>query len=230
MSGYATAASFGVADDGTIGFAEMLFNARRIVAAIEVPLIADADTGYDDPAETMRQYARAGVSGIQLEDQAWPKKCGHMEDKRLVSADEMCERLAAAVAARTEDGPVIIARTDALAVDGFEAALNRARRYAEAGADILFVEAPVSREQLEAIPQRLPKRPQIYNAAPKTPSIPARELEQLGYAIAIYPGVLFTAAMMAAPPALTALRETGVQENLEEWRQRFAEWNAFLSR
>lgn len=228
MSGYATAASFGVPDNGTVGFDEMLFNATRIARAISIPLLADADTGYDDPAETARRYESAGVAGIQIEDQVWPKKCGHMEGKRLVSTDEMCKRLSAAVTARQKDGIVIVARTDAIAVEGFDAAIDRARRYAEAGADMLFVEAPVSREQLKAIPKRAPELPHLYNAAPKTPSIGAGELEQLGYRVAIYPGISFVANMLATGTALKALRDTGEQSNLEEWRRRFEQWNAFL--
>lgn len=230
MSGYATAASFGVPDNGTVGFTEMLANAGHIAEAIAVPLIADADTGYDDPAETVRQFAAAGVSGIQLEDQVWPKKCGHMEGKILVSTEEMRERLAAAVAVRDDEGIVIIARTDAIAVEGFEAALERARQYADTGADMLFIEAPVSREQLEAIPKRLPELPHVFNAAPKTPSLPADALGGLGYRLAIYPGIAFTATMLGTRSALDALRTTGEQSNLEEWRRHFDEWNAFLSR
>jgi 2-methylisocitrate lyase-like PEP mutase family enzyme len=229
MSGYATAASFGVTDTGIIGFPEMLANAARIAEAIAIPLIADADTGYDDPAETTRRYEVAGVAAIQLEDQAWPKKCGHMDGKLLVSAQEMCERIRAAVNARSADGIVVIARTDAIAVEGVEAAIARAELYAEAGADVLFVEAPVSIEQLEAVPKRLPRVPQLYNAAPRTPSLPAIELERLGYKIAIYPGLAFAANFLATRAALDDLRRTGEQANLEEWRQNFAAWNGFLS-
>ena len=228
MSGYGTAAAHGHADVGILGLEEMSANAARIAAAVAVPVIADADTGYDDAGETMRRYVEAGVAGIQLEDQAWPKKCGHMEGKVLVSTGEMVQRIRSAVAARGDAGTVIVARTDAIAVEGFAAALERAAAYADAGADLLFIEAPETREQVEAIPRELPRLPHIYNIAPKSPSIPLDELEQLGYALAIYPGVCFTATMIACRDALSDLAVSGIQKNLGTWKDRFADWNRFL--
>ncbi len=228
MTGYGTAAAHGHADVGILGLDEMSANAARIAAAVSVPVIADADTGYEDAGETMRRYIDAGVAGIQLEDQAWPKKCGHMEGKVLVPAAEMVQRIQSAVVARGEAGTVIVARTDAIAVEGFAAALERAAAYADAGADLLFIEAPETREQVEAIPRELPGLPHVYNIAPKSPSIPLDELEQLGYALAIYPGICFAATMIACRDALDALHASGQQENLLPWKENFAKWNRFL--
>ena len=228
MSGYGTAAGYGVTDTGVIGLPEMLANATRMARATDIPLIADADTGYADPAETTRLYESAGVAAIQIEDQVWPKKCGHMPGKAVVDAETMCDRIRSAASARQSGGILIIARTDAIAVEGLEAALERAERYAAAGADILFVEAPESLEQLQDIPRRLPGIPHLYNAAPRTPYVRPDDLAAFGYAIAIYPGIAFTATMLAARSALEELRTDGTQSNLETWRAHFEEWNAFL--
>src|SRR6187455_108569 len=152
MTGFGTTASLiGRPDIGLLSGAEMVDNARRIVSAVDVPVIADADTGYGNAinvVRTVQLYEQAGVAGIQLEDQVMPKKCGHMSGKALIGADEMVGKLQAAVAARTDPDLVIIARTDAVAVQGLDAAIQRARAFAEAGADLLFVEAPTSEEDI----------------------------------------------------------------------------------
>ncbi len=230
MSGYGTAATYGVSDTGIIGFPEMLGNAARIARAITVPLIADADTGYDDPEETTRADEAVGVAGIQLEDQTWPKKCGHMEGKTVVPVEVMEERISAALRGRSAEGIVIVARTDAIAVEGFDAAIERAARYADAGADVLFIEAPETLEQVEEIPKRITAKPLFYNVAPKSPALPVDALERLGYSLAIYPGIAFAATMLGVEAALVDLMRTGNQDNLTEWATRFGEWNAFLSR
>lgn len=231
MTGYGTAASYGLPDEGLIGRDEMLHNATRIVQAVDVPVIADADTGYGNPVEvarTVAEYESAGVQAIQLEDQTWPKRCGHMEGKSLVSTNEMVEKLRAACEARSSEDTLIIARTDAIAVEGFDAALERASVYAEVGADILFVEAPENREQLQEIPGALPQRPHLVNLAPRTPSCNANELQAMGYSLAIFPGVCFMAQLQASRAALQSLREMGIQDNLSQWSNEFKKINTFL--
>ncbi len=233
MTGYGTAAAWGYPDRGLLSATEMEDNARRIAEAISIPLIADADTGYGDAlnvARTVRGYEAAGVAAIQLEDQAWPKRCGHMEGKRVVSIEEMVLRIRAAVDARTNEDFLIIARTDAIAVEDFERAIDRAQAYADAGADILFVEAPVDRDQVAEIPRRLAGRTLLLNVAPKTPELKAEEIEALGYALAIYPGLCFMAAWEACRRELETLKSTGMQANLAAWTEEFGEINAFLEK
>src|SRR5437868_5473671 len=158
MTGFGSAASLlGRPDVGLLGMSEMVANARRIVDAVDVPVIADADTGYGNPINVIRtvhEYEQAGVAAIHLEDQLAPKKCGHMEGKQLVPSDEMVAKVRAAVDARRSD-LVIIARTDARAVEGLEGALQRARRYRDAGADVIFFEAPQSEAEIETVAAEL---------------------------------------------------------------------------
>lgn len=232
MTGYGTAASWGLPDRGLLNATDMEANARRIAEALSIPLIADADTGYGDVhnvARTVRGFEAAGVAAIQLEDQDWPKRCGHMQGKRVVSTDEMVLRVRAAVDARRDEAFLVIARTDAIAVEGFEAAIARAQAYAEAGADLLFVEAPVDREQVAEIPKRLSGRRLLLNMAPRTPLLSTKEIEAMGYHLAIYPGLCFMAAWEAMREELHELRETGSSPNLERWTREFGMINEFLS-
>ncbi len=214
MTGAGTTASrLGMPDVGLLGVTEMADNAGRIAEAAGLPLIADADTGYGGPINvrrTVRCYERAGVAGVHMEDQDWPKRCGHLAGKTLIPAEEMCAKVRAAVDARSDPDFIVIARTDAIAVEGFEAALDRAKAYEEAGADVLFVEAPTTMEEVEAIPRAF-ARPTLYNMAMsgKTPVLPASEIEALGFGVVIYPGLSLSAAIPAIRRALAELRETG---------------------
>src|ERR671937_1599063 len=159
MTGFGTAASvLGRPDVGLLGMSEMVDNARRIVEAVDVPVIADANTGYGNPINvirTVQEYERAGVAAIHIEDQLAPKKCGHMEGKQLIPCQEMVQKIRAAVAARRSPDFLLIARTDARAVEGLDATLARARAYREAGADVLFVEAPQTVDELRTVAQAL---------------------------------------------------------------------------
>ena len=214
MTGAGTTASrLGMPDVGLLGVTEMADNAGRIADAAGLPLIADADTGYGGPINvrrTVRCYERAGVAGVHMEDQDWPKRCGHLAGKTLIPAEEMCAKVRAAVDARSDPDFIVIARTDAIAVEGFESALDRAKAYEEAGADVLFVEAPTTMEEIEAIPRAF-ARPTLYNMAMsgKTPVLPASEIEALGFGVVIYPGLSLSAAIPAIRRALAELRETG---------------------
>ncbi len=182
----------GVPDLGLLSFTEMLDQAGRIADAVELPLIADADTGYGNAmnvARTIRAYERAGVSACHIEDQQMPKRCGHFDEKKVVPLEEMTSKIKAALDARTDPDFVIIARTDARTVEGLEAALERANAYAETGADMIFVESPLSEEELGVIGQTV-KAPLLANMVEsgKTPVLPAERLQALGFSVVIHPG------------------------------------------
>jgi 2-methylisocitrate lyase-like PEP mutase family enzyme len=212
MTGAGTAATLGYPDYGLITMSEMVENAGRIATAVGVPVIADADTGYGNElnvVRTVREYEKRGVAGIHIEDQGFPKRCGHLDDKVIVPLDEYLPKIRAAAAAKRDPDFLIIARTDARAGLGFEEAVRRANAALEAGADMAFVEAPQTLEEVAAVP-RLVKGPCLLNIvhAGKTPDLPLDEAERLGYKLAIVPGLLFKAAMVACDTALAALRDT----------------------
>ncbi|MGW0173557.1 isocitrate lyase/PEP mutase family protein [Rhodococcus sp. NPDC003322] len=200
MTGFGTAASMiGRPDVGLLTATEMADNARRMAAAIDLPLIADADTGYGNPLNvirTVREYENAGVAAIQLEDQVAPKRCGHMAGKAVVSTSEMVAKLEAATAARTDPDFLIVARTDAAAVEGLDAAIDRAQRYADAGADLLFVEAPNSVDEVHQVATRLKGHRLVFNwvEGGRTPPLPLDTLTELGFALVLFPiGALLAA-------------------------------------
>ena len=167
LTGFGASASLlGRPDVGLLSFDEMAGHARRLVQAVGVPVIADADDGYGNPLNvmrTVREYEAAGVAALHIEDQVAPKRCGHMEGKEVIAASEMVEKVRAAVEARRSPDLVIIARTDARAVEGLDAALERARRYRDAGADMLFVEAPESEDEVAAVAGAFPDTPLLFN-------------------------------------------------------------------
>lgn len=205
--------ALGAPDMGVISFAEVLERAMRIADSVDIPLICDADTGYGGPINlirTVRDLERAGVSGIQIEDQAWPKKCGHEPGRKVVDTDEMVGRIKAAVDARHDDDLVIIARTDARTTEGIERAIERAQRYHEAGADVLFVESPESEAEMRLINQSL-TAPTLANMVEggRTPVLPATELEGIGYALAIYPNSLTRMIANQGASMLNTLKQTG---------------------
>ena len=208
-----TAVRLGMPDVGLLTMDEMVDNASRIAEASGLPLIADADTGYGGPLNvmrTIRAYERAGVAGVHIEDQQLPKRCGHLAGMTLVPAGEMAAKIRAAVDAREDPDFVLIARTDAIAVEGFEAAIERGKLYEDAGADVIFVEAPRTREQLAAIPPAFGV-PALLNigASGKTPMLDAEEAKELGFRLAIYPNFLILAAIPAVRRALRELKEKG---------------------
>ncbi|MEX2643424.1 MAG: isocitrate lyase/PEP mutase family protein [Acetobacterales bacterium] len=214
MTGSGTSSvRLGMADVGLITMTEMVDNAQRIAESSELPVIADADTGYGGPINvhrTVRAYERAGVAAIHIEDQQWPKRCGHFSGKLLVDADEMANKIKAAVDARLDDDFAIIARTDAYSVEGFESALERGEKYVEAGADIIFVEELRSVEEMEEVIRRF-SVPALFNmgGSGKTPFLGVDEIEKLGFKIAIYPNFIMRAAIHAAQELLRNFRKTG---------------------
>ncbi len=222
MTGFGTSLTrLGMPDVGLLTASEMIDNAGRIVDASGLPVIADADTGYGNPINTrrtIRDYEKAGVAGVHLEDQAWPKRCGHLAGKRVIPTAEMVAKIKATCDARRDKDFVIITRTDAIAIEGMEAALERGERYREAGADVLFIEAPVGREQVEVVAKRFKGVPLLYNmaASGKTPDLPADELGRLGFKLAIYPNWLILAAIPAMQNLLRELKRTGSIAHLRD--------------
>lgn len=205
-----SASGFGLPDIGLVTQTEMVERARMIVRCLgDVPVIADADTGYGAPINvirTVQEYEAAGVAAIQLEDQAFPKKCGHLPDKELVSTEDFERTLHAALDARTDDGMLVVARTDARAPLGLDAAIERANRYSAAGADVIFVEAPQSIEEIERIAAEV-KAPLLLNLVigGLTPLESSARLQELGYAIAIHPSAVLLHASRGMLTALCAL-------------------------
>lgn len=215
VSGAALAGNFlGYPDIGLAAMSEVLENARRIVQVTTLPVICDIDTGYGNAINvirSIREFESAGVAGVQLEDQVMPKKCGHTEGKQLIATAEMVQKIKAAVDARRDPDFVLIARTDAIAVTGLDDAMARANAYREAGADVLFVEAPRTVEEMRIITRSVPG-PHLANMVEgggKTPVLPAKELQSIGYKIAIYPVSLWMSSIKAMQEVLTVLKEDG---------------------
>jgi 2-methylisocitrate lyase-like PEP mutase family enzyme len=227
-TGGGIARSMGVPDLGLLSVTEVVAHLAPIVEQAGVPVIADADTGYGNALNArraVREFARLGVAGLHLEDQQFPKRCGHYDDKSLVPVSEMTQKLRAAREALDDADFVLIARTDAIAVEGLEAALARADAYAEAGADVLFVEAPESIAQIEDIARRLPM-PKLINMfqGGKTPLVPLPRLAELGYRIVIIPSDLQRAAIRAMQDVLGVIRRDGnsaaVADRLASFQER----------
>ncbi len=234
MTGFGTSAALlGRPDVGLLTQTEMVENARRIVQAVSLPVIADADTGYGNPLNVIRavrEYERAGVAAIHLEDQVTPKRCGHMEGKQVISPDEMVAKVRAAVAARQSADFVLIVRTDARAVEGLAAALDRAERYRDAGADAIFVEAPQTEDEVAQVAERLRGTPLLFNWAEggKTPPLPLETLRALGYRLVICPSSLLLAATQAMRAAAAQIREAGTPLPLLSTLPTFREFTDFI--
>ncbi len=235
MTGFGTTASLiGRPDVGLLSGTEMVENARRIVAAVDVPVIADADTGYGNAinvVRTVQLYEQAGVAGIQLEDQVTPKKCGHMSGKQLIDADEMVGKLRAAVDARRDPDLLIIARTDAVAVTGTDDAIVRARAFADAGADLLFVEAPTSEADIERVATELRGvAPLVFNWAEggRTPPLSLERIGQLGFSLVIYPIGALLAATAGIRSLLATLERDGVPTAALDAVPTFAEFTDLI--
>lgn len=225
ISGGAISRSMGYPDLGLVTQTEMLKRLEEIRAVTRLPLIMDADTGYGNAINvlrTVRAYERAGAAAIHIEDQVEPKRCGHYEGKEIIEAHEMCQKIRAAGAAR--DQLLIIARTDARAVSGLEAAIERGQAYARAGADLIFVEAPQSLQEIERIAQAV-RAPLLINMfwGGKTPLVPPARLAALGYRIMIVPSDLQRAAIRAMQRAAAAIRQDGNTAALADEMVSFAE-------
>ncbi len=213
MTGGGISRSQGYPDLGLLTMTENVQTLARVVDAVDIPVIADMDTGYGNAINAVRaarEYDRAGVAGFHIEDQVAPKKCGHYEGKAVVTVVEMVGKIKALVDARRDADMVIIARSDARAIEGLQAAIDRVNAYIEAGADVGFVEAPKNAEELAAIPRSL-KGPALVNIfeGGKTPPLPAKQLEEMGFKLGIYPSQTHRAAIRAAQEVLSVLRRDG---------------------
>ena len=228
LSGGAVARSMGIPDIGLVTMSETIERAGQVISAVKIPVIADADTGYGNAVNlvrTVREFERAGVAAIHIEDQITPKRCGHLDGKEVISIPEMAKKLEAALAARTDADFCIIARTDARGVHGLNDAIERARVFAKLGVDAIFVEAPQSEEELAEIPQRLPGVPLLVNVfkGGKTPMLPVERLQAMGYRIAIYPSETQRAAIHAMRRALSTLKREGTTESIDDSLTTFQE-------
>ena len=219
MTGAGTSvAQLGYADLGLATMSDMISNAGSIADILDVPLIADADTGYGgilNVRRTIRQYERAGVAAIHIEDQEMPKRCGHLDDKKVVSTEDMVQKIRAAVDARTDDDFTIIVRTDSIAVTGWEDAMNRCEEYIKAGADALFVEALRTPEEVEQVARNI-SVPLLYNfvESGKSPLLSASELEKFGFKIVIYPGSALLSVTHVVQKVMAQLKETGTTAHI----------------
>ncbi|AHH18433.1 isocitrate lyase family protein [Nocardia nova SH22a] len=212
-SGGAISRSAGFPDLGLLSFTEVCSRLEQMAAVTTTPIIADADTGFGNAANaarTVTAFERLGMAGMHIEDQTFPKRCGHLDDKTLVPIEEMTHKIRVVKQAQNDPDFVLIARTDAIAAEGFDAALHRARAYAEAGADVLFVEAPESVEQIRRIAAELPQ-PKLINMfySGKTPLVPKDELRELGYRLIIIPSDLQRATITACRRTLDAIFRDG---------------------
>ncbi|MBN8956758.1 MAG: isocitrate lyase/PEP mutase family protein [Rhizobiales bacterium] len=220
MTGAGTAATLGYPDYGLVTMSEMADNAGRIAQSVDVPVIADADTGYGNElnaTRTVREYERRGVAGLHIEDQGFPKKCGHLDNKVIAPLDEFVAKIRAAVAARTDPDFFIIARTDARASLGLDEAVRRANAALQAGADMAFVEAPQTVEEVASVP-KLVKGPCLLNVVwgGKTPQIAFDDARKMGYKLAIVPGMLFKAVLGVCETTLAELRRAGRHPELDK--------------
>jgi 2-methylisocitrate lyase-like PEP mutase family enzyme len=240
MTGAGTAATLGYPDFGLITMSEMADNAGRLAAAVTVPVIADADTGYGNElnvTRTVREYEKRGVAGLHIEDQGFPKKCGHLDDKTVIPLDEYLAKVRAAAAARTDPDFLLIARTDSRAVIGFEEAVTRMNAALKAGADMAFLEAPQTAEEVEAVP-RLVKGPCLLNVVSggKTPVLDLDYAQKLGFKLVILPGLLFQTAVSAFDAVLAEVnakhRHPDMKISLKEKFRRMGseEWDALRER
>jgi 2-methylisocitrate lyase-like PEP mutase family enzyme len=242
MTGAGTAATLGYPDFGLVTMSEMVGNAGRIAAAVDLPVIADADTGYGNElnvVRTVREYEVAGVAGIHIEDQGFPKKCGHLDDKEIVPREDWLAKIRAAARSRRDPDFMIIARTDSRAVAGLDEAIGRANAAIEAGADMAFVEAPQTLEEVAEVPRRV-KGPCLLNVVRggKTPDLDLGEAERMGYKLAIVPGLLIKNVVGVCEQMLSELaatrrhpapvREMTVRETFQLWGA--DEWDALRTR
>ena len=231
-SGGAIARSRATPDLGLLSLTEVVSRMQEIVQATDLPVIADADTGFGNElnvVRTVKEFERAGVAAIHLEDQQFPKRCGHLQGKQLISTKAMNLKLKAAIKARESEDFLIIARTDAIAVEGFESALERAKAYLTTGVDIIFIEAPESLEQIEIIAKTIPQ-PKLINMfyGGKTPLVVTEDLAAMGYNIVIIPSDLQRAAIKAMQQTLTVIQRAGSSASIADQLATFDEREAIV--
>lgn len=234
MGGYAVAAShLGQPDVGYLSMTEMTEALRTITRAVEIPTIADGDTGYGNALSaqrTLREYELAGAAGILLEDQVWPKRCGHMAGKQVIEAQEHAKKLRAAADGKLNPDTLLIARTDSRSVLGLEAAIERGKLYMDSGADALFIEAPQNAQELETIAKAFPDTILIANMVEggRTPNLTAQQLEDMGYSIVFYPCSLIYTVTKAMSEVLASLKEHGTTAHTLDNLMEFSSFNQFI--
>jgi methylisocitrate lyase len=235
-TGYGTAATLlGVPDIGLVSFSEMKERVSNICNSIDIPVIADADTGYGNSLNTMRtvkDYIRSGAAGLILEDQVWPKKCGHMEGKLVIPIDEMESKIIAAVQSRKEEKSdlVIVGRTDSLAIEGVDMAIDRVKRYSKAGADLLFIEAPNKVDELEIIAKQV-KLPLLLNQLEggRTPLISMKKAKKMGFKIILFPLTSLYASTKAVFDSLSYLKKHQTSLGIEDQLITFDKFNQLVN-
>jgi len=233
IGGYpATAALMGKPDISFLTLPEMVGHLARLTDTVDIPILVDGDTGHGgvlNAARTVREFERAGAAGLFIEDQVFPKRCGHMEGKQVVGREDMVAKIKAALDARRDPDLVIMARTDALAVLGVDEAIERGNLYREAGADVIFVEAPRSVEEMRRINREV-DAPTLANNVEggKTPFLPAKELEAIGYNLVIYPASATYAAAKAMTGLMEELKNTGTTAGFRDLMWQFSEFNQFI--
>lgn len=234
QTGYgSSAALLGMPDYGLLNSGETVDNAMRIIRAVRVPVLVDADTGYGNPLNVwrlVRDLESLGAAGIFLEDQVWPKRCGHMVGKDVISKDEYIPKLKAALDARQSKDFIIVARTDARAPIGLDEAIERGKAYRKAGADVIFVEAPRSVEELKKVANEIDDAPLVANMIEDgvTPNLSASELLKLGYQIAVFPLSAIYSATFAMRQVLTELKNTGTTKDARNIMVTFKDFNRFM--
>lgn len=234
MGGYSIAASrLGQPDVGYLSMTEMTQALKGIVDATELPVFADGDTGYGNALSvrrTMQEYERAGAAAVLFEDQVWPKRCGHMAGKHVIEAAEHARKLRAAADARTDSDFLLIARTDARAVNGLDDAIERGKLYLANGAEALFIEAPQNIGELETIARAFPDTVLIANMIEggRTPNLTAKDLENIGFKIVFWPCSALYVITQAFKEAMTVLHETGTTKGYEDKMMHFSDFNRFI--
>ena len=234
MGGYSIAASrLGEPDVGYLSMTEMAEALHGISRAVDIPVIADGDTGYGNALSaqrTMREYELAGAAGILLEDQLWPKRCGHMAGKQVIEAQEHAKKIRAAADAKINPDTLLIARTDSRAILGLDAAIERGKLYLDSGADALFIEAPQNAKELEIIGKTFPDTILLANMVEggRTPSLTAKELEALGFKMVAYPCSFIYAVTKTLTEVLTSLHENGTTSQCLDKLIEFSEFNRFI--
>jgi len=234
QTGYGTSASLlGMPDFGFLNAGETIDNARRIINSVEIPILVDIDTGYGNPLNVWRMVndlERIGASGVFLEDQVWPKRCGHMKGKSVITKEEYIPKLKAALDARKSRDFIIVARTDSLAQYGLDEAIERGKQYQKIGADVIFIEAPKTLEEMKRITEEI-NAPLLANMIEEgaTPNLSSQELEKLGFRMVVFPLSALYSSTYAIKNVLSSLKQTGMTYNLKNEMITFNEFNEFVN-
>lgn len=234
QTGYGTSATLlGMPDFGFLNAGETIDNARRIINSVDIPILVDIDTGYGSPLnvwKTVTDIEKLGAGGIFLEDQVWPKRCGHMKGKSVISKDDYVQKLKAAIDARKSKDFIIVARTDSLAQYGIDEAIERGKEFQKIGADVIFIEAPKTLEEMKKITAEI-DAPLLANMIEEgvTPNLPAKDLEKLGFRMVVFPLSALYSSTYAIKNVFLSLQKTGMTKNLKKKMITFKEFNDFVN-